>query len=393
MRSLLSSQVWDGARWRAGVWPDVVLGGLITLTGQLELASSNQVGWHGLLHGMLLLGQTAPVAVRRVVPTAAAVMGAVALWIEALASQPTNTLSGLLAGLVLLYSVGRHTRGLMRLVAVTVFAAAAAGVHVLRLPGAQIGDLAFAAIFSAAAWLVGRAMRRRELERRRAAVDAQAQRDAAAAALEAAVADERSRIARELHDVVAHGMGVMVVQAAAAEQLLDSDPESAREPLSTVRRAGQGALAEMRRLLGLLRDGDITGDEHQPQPGLEQLPALVDRLRQAGMPITLTITGPLALMPPGLQLCAYRIVQEALTNSLKHAGGATTEVAVDCRDDMLALRVHNAAGGSTPACMPDGAGHGLVGMRERVRLYGGTLRADRHSDGSFLVDAVLPTRS
>ncbi len=393
VRSLLSSQDWDGARWRAGVWPDVVLGGLITLTGQLELASSNQSGWHGLLHGMLLLGQTAPVAVRRVVPTAAAAVGVAALSIEALASQPTNTLSGLLAGLVLLYSVGRHARGPVRLVAVTVFAAAAVGVHMLRLPDSQVSDLAFAAIFSAAAWLVGRAMWRRELERRRAAADAQAQRDAATAALETAVADERSRIAREMHDVVAHGMGVMVVQAAAAEQLLESDPEAAREPLSTVRGVGQGALAEMRRLLGLLREGDITDDEPRPQPGLEQLPALVDQLRQAGMPITLTITGPPVSLPPGLQLCAYRIVQESLTNCLKHAGGAATEVAVDCRDDMLALRVHNAAGGPTPARTPDGTGHGLVGMRERVRLYEGTLRADRQLDGSFLVTAMLPTRS
>ncbi|HUZ84253.1 MAG TPA: histidine kinase dimerization/phosphoacceptor domain-containing protein, partial [Gaiellales bacterium] len=212
------SAVWNKkVSGAAGVWPDAVLAAVITLVGQLELASSHEAGWHGLLHGMLLLGQTAPVAARRLTPALAAAVGAAALGIEALATTPTNTLSGLLAGLVLLYSLGRHATGL-RLVAVTALAGAALAVHMLRLPSSQISDLAFAVIFSAAAWLTGRAMRRHEQDRRRAEADARTERAAAAAALDAAVADERSRIARELHDVVAHGMGVMVVQAAAAEQ-------------------------------------------------------------------------------------------------------------------------------------------------------------------------------
>ena len=387
MPAVWNKKVSREAGWRAGVWPDAVVAAVITLAGQLELASSHEAGWHGLLHGMLLLGQTVPVAARRLTTTLAAAVGAAALGIEALVSTPTNTLSGLLAGLVLLYSLGRHAAG-WRLVAVTTFAGAALAVHMLRLPNSQISDLAFAAIFSAAAWLTGKAMRRREQDRQRAEADARAERAAAAAALDAAVADERSRIARELHDVVAHGMGVMVVQAAAAEQLLDEDPGSARAPLSTVRQTGQQALAEMRRLLGLLRDGS-TDDGLDPQPGLPQLSGLVQRLRDAGMAVTFTVTGEHTAVPFGQQLCAYRIVQEALTNSLKHAGGAPARVELDYRADALAVRVHNNAGTRTPQAS-NGAGHGLVGMRERVRLYGGTLQAASQPDGSFLVDAVLP---
>ncbi len=391
MGSLLNSQTWDSTARPGAVWSDLALAATLTLTGQLELAASSQAGWHGLAHGVLLLGQTAPVVARRVAPCAAAVVGAGALAAEALTTQPTNTLSGLLAGLVLLYSLGRHASG-PRMVAVTVFAGAALSLHMLRLPSSQLGDLAFAVIFSAAAWLTGRTLRRRELERHRAELDARSERAAAAAALDAAVAAERSRIAREMHDIVAHGMGAMVVQAAAAEQLLDTDPDSARGPLTTVRQTGQGALAEMRRLVGLLRDGDIS-DERAPQPGLDQLPTLVERLRDAGMPLTLSVTGTPADVSSGLQLCTYRIVQEALTNALKHADGATTQVSLDYRADAIALRVQNAGGVTTAAALLDGAGHGLIGMRERVRLYGGSFTAGVQQDGSFLVSAVLPIRS
>ncbi len=257
-----------------------------------------------------------------------------------------------------------------------------------RLPGRGVGDLAFAVIFSAAAWLVGRSMRRREAERQRAEADALAQQVAAEAALKSAVAEERTRIARELHDVVAHGMGAMVVQAAAAEQMLEVDPAAARQPLSTVRETGQGALAEMRRLLGLLRTGD-TRDTDEPQPKLDQLPALVDRLRQGGMPVTLTITGEPSVLPVGLQLCAYRIVQEALTNSFKHAAGGHTTIRVTYESSSLDLRVHNSTGEPTAAGLK-GLGHGLLGMQERVRLYGGKLSAGSDADGGFLVHAVIP---
>ena len=245
-------------------------------------------------------------------------------------------------------------------------------------------------IFSAAAWLAGRSVRRREYERLRDAADAEAQRSEAAAALGTAVAEERNRIARELHDVIAHGMGVMVVQAAAAEQLLESDPDSAREPISTVRATGQDALAEMRRLLGLLRDG-ASGDHNAPQPGLNQIPALVQRLQAGGMDVTLSVTGSPGALAPGLQLCVYRVVQEALTNALKHAGGARATVTLEYGTDELSIRVCNGLGNSAPPGA-EGAGHGLIGMQERFRLYGGRVVAGAQPDGSFVVDAMVPTR-
>ncbi|AXH96728.1 sensor histidine kinase [Ornithinimicrobium avium] len=390
MAVVANAKAYGGTDWRAGVSFDVALAAVITLGGQVELASAGQAGWRGLLPGMLLLCQTAPVAARRSAPAAAAAVGAAALAVEALVSAPTNTLSGLLAGLVLLYSLGRHAGG-GRMVAVTALVGAATALHVVALSGWQVDDLAFAAIFSAAAWLAGRTIRRREQERWRAEAAASDERAAAVEALEAAVVHERARIARELHDVVAHGMGVMVVQAAAAEQLLTDDPTSARVPLSAVRETGQQALAEMRRLLGLLRDGG-TGEGLEAQPGLQQLPGLVERLREAGMAVTLTVAGERSLVPPGQQLCAYRIVQEALTNALKHSGGAQARVEVEYGEHALVVRIHNAAGSATPEAS-NGAGHGLVGMRERVRLYGGTLQAGVQPDGSFLVAATLPTRA
>lgn len=364
----------------------MALAAALTLGGQLELSFSGATGWHGLAHGMLLFAQTAPVAGRRIAPAVAAGIGAAGLAVEAVVSTPTNTLSGLLAGLVLLYGIGRYQTGL-RMIALTGGIASALAVHMLRLPARQASDLVFAAVFSAAAWLAGRTMRRREIERVGAQAEAEREKAAAAAALDAAVTDERRRIARELHDVVAHGMGVMVVQAAAAEQLLEFDPSAAREPLTTVRATGQDALAEMRRLLGLLRDG--AGDDgSQPQPGLGQVPVLVEQLRRAGMPIASSVTGTPVELPDGLQLCAYRIVQEALTNSLKHADGAPTAVTLRYLGDALNIQVRNQVA-ATRLLRAEGPGHGLVGMRERVRLYGGTLTAGPQPDGSFLIDATL----
>ncbi|MBN9609957.1 MAG: hypothetical protein BGO26_18600 [Actinobacteria bacterium 69-20] len=376
----------DAASWTS-VWPDLALAAALTAGGQVELHFAHTSGWHGLVHGMLLFAQTAPIALRRPYPTTVAGVCAVALAVEALATTPTNTTSGLFAGLVEIYTIGRWVAG-WRLVAISVVSAAALALHIVRLPDQAMSDrldnLAFAGILSAAAWLVGRTMRRRAMDRQRAAAEAQAQREAAAA-------EERSRIARELHDVVAHGMGVMVVQAAAAEQMLKSDPAAAQEPLSTVRRTGQEALAEMRRLLGLLRTGDAA-DAGEPQPGLDRLPALVEQLRGAGMPVTLTTTVVPVPLPGGLQLCVYRIAQEALTNCLKHASGAPTEMTLAYEPDALHLRIRNSPGSPAPEA-DTGAGHGLFGMSERVRVYGGTLAAQREADGGFLVDARLPLDS
>jgi signal transduction histidine kinase len=200
-----------------------------------------------------------------------------------------------------------------------------------------------------------------------------------------AVAEERRRIARDLHDVVAHGVGVMTVQAGAARLLLDDDPGRAREPLLAVEQAGRQALGELRRLLGMLRR-DERDAGLRPQPGLADLEELVAQARGAGLPVELVIEGAPVPLPAGVDLAAYRIVQEGLTNTRKHAGPARAGVAVRYGHGALELEISD--DGRTGA--NGGGGHGLVGMRERVALYGGRLEAGPRPDGGFTVRAHLP---
>ena len=205
----------------------------------------------------------------------------------------------------------------------------------------------------------------------------------------AAVAEERGRIARELHDVVAHGVSVIAIQADAAEAALDRDPELARAPLRTIRRSAKDAMEEMRHLLGVLReDGD--GGELLPQPGLGQLGELVEHARGAGVEVTLAVDGEPRALAPGLDLSAYRIVQEGLTNVRKHAAGAPARVRVTWTPRELALEVRDSGVGGVEITANGNGGHGLVGMRERVRLHGGELRAGPDPGGGFAVRARLP---
>lgn len=246
----------------------------------------------------------------------------------------------------------------------------------------------FVAGFTALFWVVGDSMRyRREyyialedraerLERER---DAQAQIAAAA---------ERARIARELHDVVAHNVSVMVVQADGATYAMDDDPEAARMALEAIAQTGRTALVEMRRMLGVLRSADDAGG-YAPQPGIEQLGDLLEQVRAAGLAVTLTVEGVPREMPTGLALGVYRIVQESLTNTRKHGGPvAKATVALVYTEDCLVLRIaDNGRGVMAPG---DGAGHGMVGMRERVNVFGGTLDAGPRAGGGYAVEAVLP---
>ena len=200
----------------------------------------------------------------------------------------------------------------------------------------------------------------------------------------AAVADERARIARELHDVIAHSVTVMIVQAGAAEQLVD-DPVRTRIVLGTIRTTGQEAIAEMRRLVGLLRDpGRPAGVE--PQPGAAMLPALIDRTRTGHLQVDAHIDGEPAALRPGLDLAVYRIVQEALTNTQRHSGASTVEVNVQYRPDRLEITVRDNGRGADKVT----PGHGLVGMRERAALYGGRLETTTSPGLGFTVHAVLP---
>jgi signal transduction histidine kinase len=205
------------------------------------------------------------------------------------------------------------------------------------------------------------------------------------------VGEERARIARELHDVVAHSVGAMVAQAQGARHVLDRDPERAREALETIERTGRTALNEMRRSLGVLRRPD-TEAPLAPQPGMSGLGVLLEQARKSGLTVELVTEGEPAPLADGADLSAYRIVQEALTNTLKHAGPVHARVAVRYGERALEVEItDDGADGRAPNGIPSaGGGHGLVGMRERVALYGGDLHAGLRPEGGFVVRASLP---
>ncbi len=211
-----------------------------------------------------------------------------------------------------------------------------------------------------------------------------------------AVTDERVRIARELHDVVAHHMSVIAVQAGLARYVLRADPDTAEHAIGTVLTTSAESLEEMRRMLALLRFGaDATDAEpvtYDPAPGLPGLPDLFERVRAAGVPVRMQVTGAPRALPPGLQLCVYRVVQESLTNALKHAAPATATVTLDYGPGRLTVTVRDDGARTVPAGSGTGerTGQGLIGMRERAMLYGGTLDAASRPGGGFEVRLVLP---
>ena len=252
----------------------------------------------------------------------------------------------------------------------------------------RAGDLwsgAFFLILAVGAWLAGMVVR----SRREASVLA-AQATALKREAQLATAEERSRMARELHDIISHNLSVVVVQAAGARAQggeRSSDPTA----LEKIERSGREALVEMRRLLGVLREDDGAGAALAPRPGIEQLPALAESVRAAGLALELEIGGDCGALPPAIDLSAYRIVQEALTNTLKHAGpDAHARVEVRRGPEELTVEVVDDGGGQAAAAAHDSGGHGLVGMRERVALLGGELRAGPRPAGGFAVNARLP---
>jgi signal transduction histidine kinase len=274
-------------------------------------------------------------------------------------------------------------------------------VVVSNIPGPQsASDLIFIPLRFVVAWVAGYALRQRAeqaeaaemratlAEREREAAEmratlAEREREAAA---RIAVAEERTRIARELHDIVAHAMSVMVLQIGAVRHKLPQDREEDRDALGRVEQAGRTALTEMRRLLGAMRsDGD--GVELGPQPGLDALDSLVDDVSRAGLPVRLHLDGERLPLPRAIDLSAYRIVQEGLTNALKHARASHAEVTVRYRPDELELEV--ADDGKGPATT-NGHGHGLIGIRERVNIYGGEMSAGAAAAGGFVLSARLP---
>lgn len=283
--------------------------------------------------------------------------------------------------LLAVYSAAAHTGGRRTLGAGSLTFA----LFLVALVGdpeeANVSGVIFFALVIGGPWVAGRAIRRRRLSERRL------EREKTAA--ENAIVEERARIARELHDVVAHAISVMVLQARAGRKVFASKPEESKAAFDTIERNGALALDEMRRLLGMLRvpDGELA---LAPQPSLTRIDALVDQVRAAGLPVDVAVEGEPIELPPGVDLSAYRIVQEALTNALKHAGPARARVLIRYGDDELSLEITDDGPGDEDG---GGSGQGIAGMRERVAVFGGELEAGPRNEGGYALRARLPLAS
>ncbi len=379
--------------WRR--YGDWVLAIVTVTVGELEFwlgqpADADLVG-RGVPSAILFAAVAAALVWRRSRP-ALVVAAATACFLGGglfvLSPVDTGPVAFFLALLVVYYSAGAW--GQDRRTVLTTAAAFAAmvaldatrGVFDVNGPRQPVAWVGFVVV-----WFVGR-----EIGRRRGDVTLleartrQLERDREERA-RAAVDEERGRIARELHDVVAHSVSVMVVQAQAGPRLL-ADPERAAAAFTSIERAGREALVELRRMLGILRTSDERADVG-PQPGLRSLDGLLAQVRDAGLTVDCVVDGDERSLPVGVDLSAYRIVQEALTNTLKHAHGRHAEVAVHYGASWLDIEVvDDGRGADVPAV--DGTGHGLIGMRERVALYGGELSTGPRDGGGFVVRARLP---
>jgi signal transduction histidine kinase len=256
-------------------------------------------------------------------------------------------------------------------------------------PRGQVGQFVFINLLFTVVWVVGFTLGRKFAaadEAMERAARAEREREARA---RAAVAEERARIARELHDVVGHSVSVMTVQASGVRRLLRPDQEREREALLIVERTGREALAEMRRMVGVLRRPE-EGPALAPQPSLEHVDRLVEQAREAGLPVDLRVEGEATELPAGVDLTAYRLVQEGLTNALKHARATRAEVVVNYGDGQIEVTVLD---DGTGVGNGDGGGHGLVGIRERVSVYGGELDAGPRPGGGYRLRAKLPLAS
>jgi signal transduction histidine kinase len=370
-------------RKRFSVSPETVnrvLAVAVLVVGQLEIWLTGDASGHRVTCAVVSPIMAASLASRRRYPLAAGVAGHTATAVEFWFWPGAQIIASSVAWFCVLYGLTVWTTQRR-------FAIGAAYVTVLNLVplDGKLPKNGSAPLFGAITLIVMLLIRRVLGDRERRLELAERERDVAA---REAVVAERARIARELHDAIAHNVSMMVVQAGAERRVLDEEQSSTREVLETVEEIGRGALTEMRRLVGMLRSDE--NDPLAPQPGLNDLPLLVTQVREAGLPVELSIEGERRELPVGLELSAFRIVQEALTNALKHAGDAHATVRVRYGTDSLELEIVDDGAGSEARV--DGGGHGLVGMRERVALYGGRFEANRRAAGGFTVRALLPIR-
>jgi signal transduction histidine kinase len=342
-----------------------------------------------------MLGITLPLAWRRRFPFSVAIVVVIAFLYARIVGEIPESSITLLAGSLALYSVAVHGRPRARTPVLALCLAAIVAEVVRELffvppgsdlqPLAQIFLLAYNAVVLALPWALGAAIRTlRDREQELADRAAELQREREENARQAVFA-ERVRIARELHDVVAHHVSVMGVQAGAARRVMEQQPDKAAAALTSIEASSRDAVVELHRLLGFLRASD-EADELAPQPGLAQL---CDLVAQGNLAVDLLVEGDPRALPPTLDVSAYRIIQEALTNARKHSGGATATVRVSYGTATLEVEVLDDGTTRAGRSVPEG-GHGLIGMRERATLHGGHLRAGPRPEGGFAVHATFP---
>src|SRR3954452_255245 len=378
---------------------DALLAVGLTVVLLLELSlGSNITGpvWSNYVLGVVVTGA---VAWRRPWPVWALAAQLIAALVSTAAGGDLteNPFSPFLAVIVVMYGVGSYAPlGWSRFG----LAIGVSGMFLINLVGdasdvgAYVGTMFLAIVLP---WAAGRAVkewaqRALELERVNAALKAEQEQRSLLA-----VADERSRIARELHDVVAHSISVMVVQAEGAKRMMDRDPRRAKSALEQIEGTGRAALVEMRRLLGVLRkDGE--GAVRTPQPGTQTLDMLVNRAQEAGLDVRVAFEGPKKTLPAGVDVSVFRIIQEALTNSMKHAGPTRADVLLKYSEDAVEVEILDAGlvnGYTPPTTDADNPQHGLLGMKERVSLYGGEIVTGPCEDGrdGYRVWARIPLTS
>jgi signal transduction histidine kinase len=301
-------------------------------------------------------------------------------------TSPNDIASTLLIVIFAAYAAGAHLELRPALLGLVLVAGGVLAVCLVSTPSDIFFPVTFFAVLP---WVVGRVIRNHTQLARELTEKAEREQHAREDEEQRAAASERARVARELHDVLAHNLSVMVIQAAAARRVLQRNPEAAAAAADLIGRTGREAMTELRYVFGHVRRED--GDSLGAAPGLAQLGHLASRAHRAGLPVELRVEGTPLELQPGADMAAYRVVQEALTNTLKHARGARATVIVRYEPGDVVLEVlDNGAGPGSNGAAIDGGGYGLVGMRERVALYGGRLEAGRRPDGGFAVRARLP---
>jgi signal transduction histidine kinase len=366
------------------IWADVVLALVVVLFSDAQMT---HIGSLRAIPVPIAISATAAflaIVIRRRLPLTALLIATTTTVAELLVFASAIGFASVAAMMLAMYSMAAHT-ATRRSIPAAVSAVVLTCVLVLLKVGPD--GAVVAAVWLGMPWFAGRHVRmyRRRAEQVRRLTTRLAQERDARQRL--AVLDERARVARELHDALAHAVNVMVLQAGAAEAVLIPSPERAREAIRAIESQGRQACTDLCHLLGILDCDDVS--PRAPQPSLNRLETLLDQARQAGLSVTLLVSGRPARLPAGLDISAYRIVQEGLTNTLKHAGPVPTNVILDYQPDALDIEIRNPAT-SQPCQLDEHGGHGLLGMRERTTLYGGTLEAGPCPDGGFRVRAHLP---